>query len=405
MMRRGSSILPVLVAVIAAWPTHATAQGLVGSATTVEGATLNGRLTMVEGGRATVTGAAGTTELDLAQLMTFETATRPSEVAAPFHVWLRSGLDLPAMQVVGGPATSGGTASLHVGLPSGLALDVPIGMVRAVRLGGREPAQFAAELRKPPSNEDLLFVDKDGTQHTSSVVVRGLTGDSLQFTLRGRQFDFALANVAAIVFGQNTGFAPDRQGQPRTTVALRTGEQLEGRVTAIDAAVHLRLDEGAELAVPAETVQSLGVVSDRLAWLAAMTPQVEQTPAFDRVWPWVRDGSAAGPGIVLGGKSHKHGVGMVPRTRLTFDLGGRYDLFEAVLGIDDRGGPQAHALFRVLVDGQVAFASEPLTLGAPPVPVRVELHRCQRLALEVDFGKNYDLGDYCVFADARVVQR
>ena len=27
------------------------------------------------------------------------------------------------------------------------------------------------------------------------------------------------------------------------------------------------------------------------------------------------------------------------------------------------------------------------------------------LALEVDFGRNYDLGDYCVWADARVVQR
>lgn len=403
-MRHG---LGVLLAVFSGG--IAAAQGLVGTVSTIEGASLTGRLGVAADGRATVTGSAGTTALDLAQLMAFEaTDPKPQHVEAPHHVWLRSGLDLPATRLTGVAAADGHPSLLHIELPSGLAIDVPIGMVRALRHGGPErpePSLFAADLQKPPSNDDLLFVQKDGSSQRSTARVLGLRGDDVQFTLRGRQYDFGLAGIAAIVFGQNTGFAPDRQRQPRTTVALRTGEQLEGRVTSIDDAVHLRLDEGSEVAIPATAVLGLGIVSDRLVWLSTLSPKVEQTPAFDRVWPWTRDASPAGPGIVLAGKTHRRGLGLVPRTRLTFDLGGRYDVFEALIGIDDRGGPRAHALFRVLVDGKVAYESEPMTLGAPPVPVHIELQRCQQLALEADFGKNYDLGDYCVFADARVVQR
>jgi hypothetical protein len=95
---------------------------------------------------------------------------------------------------------------------------------------------------------------------------------------------------------------------------------------------------------------------------------------------------------------------VVPRTRLTWDLDGRFDRFEATIGIDDRGGPQANAVVRVVADGKVLFESEPLVFGRPAQTIRVELGRCRQLALEVDFGKNYDLGDFCAFADARVVQ-
>ena len=108
---------------------------------------------------------------------------------------------------------------------------------------------------------------------------------------------------------------------------------------------------------------------------------------------------------MLGGKACARGLCMVPRTKLTWDLGGRYDVFEATIGIDDRGGPEAHAVFRVLVDDKVVFDSGPRTRGQAPEAIRVELHKAKTLALEVDFGKNYDLGDYCVFADPRVVQQ
>jgi hypothetical protein len=160
------------------------------------------------------------------------------------------------------------------------------------------------------------------------------------------------------------------------------------------------------LTVAADRLASLQVASDRLAWLHELQPtKVEQTPAFDRTWPWSIDRTPVGTGFVLGGKRFEHGLCLVPRTRLTYDLAGKFDVFEATIGIDDRTGPEAHAVFKVLVDDKVVFTSEPFVRGKAAETLRIDLHKGRTLVLEVDFGKNYDLGDYCVFAEARLVQR
>ena len=236
------------------------------------------------------------------------------------------------------------------------------------------------------------------------MIITSLSSDSINFELRGEK-TFGLDGVAAVVFGANTGFAPDRQPRPRTIVALTTGERIEGKLMRVAESVCLRLDEGVEVEVPANKLLGLEVVSDKLLWMSELTPEVAQTPAFDRVWPWYVDRSQAGPGFKLAKRHYDRGLGMVPYTRLTYALAGRFDLFEATIGIDDRGGPEAHAIFRVFVDGKKAFTSEAMTRGQTPQVIRIVLNRAQSMALEVDFGKNFDLGDYCVFADARVTQQ
>jgi hypothetical protein len=383
-------------------------QGLPGELQTIEGQRLTCTLRIDAAGAATMTGADTSTTLALTDIVSFApTGAVLAEVKAPHRVWLRSGQELPAVSLHG-RAPTGSPAVLLVELPSGVVVDVPMGFVRAVRHGGSErpePSLFAADLASPADNDDILFVQKNGQSHRSQVTITGLQPDRIAFLLRGTAYDFPLAAVTGIVFGRNTGFAPDRQPRPRTSVQLTTGERLEGRLLDLDTALRLRLDEGAELSLPLAALHHLRVASDRLVWLSELTPKVEQTPAFDRVWPWGNDRCPAGPGLVIAGVAYERGLGVVPRTRLTYELGGHYDLFEAAIGIDDRGGPAAHAIFRVLVDGRVAFESAPKVLGEAATPVQVELLHCQQLALEVDFGKNYDLGDFCAWADARVVQR
>lgn len=395
---------------LAALAAVTTAQEVMhGAVRTIDGRTLTGAFA-VAGSVATVTTNAGAVRIDVGEMVSFERADAVAALAnAPHRVWLRSGLELPAMVLGGAAAANGKPATVHVETPGGLVLDVPLGLVRAIRHAGKErpePALFATDLQQPPSSEDLIYVLKDGTAQRSSVVLKALTKERIDFVLRGSEYEFPTSGVAAVVFGANTGFPPDRQARPRTSVLLTTGERIEGRLLAADGSgVAVRLDEGVEVRVAPARLLSLQVASDRLAWLSELKPKIEQTPAFDRVWPCTFDRTPAGPGIMLGGKLFAHGVCMVPRARLTYDLGGRYDVFEATIGIDDRGGPEAHALLRVLVDGAVVFDSGPRTRGLVPQTVRIELHKCKTLALEADFGKNYDLGDHCVFADARVVQQ
>lgn len=385
--------------------------GMSGALRTVDGRVHKGLLTVDDQQSLRLITPDTDVALDLAEVTGFErTQAAVAPVEAPHRVWLRSGLELPAMRVGGKPAAAGVPALVVVELPSALTIEVPLGTVRAIRHAPRglaEPALFAADLKQPPGSEDVLYVVKDGKAQRSAVTVTALSSDRIDFLLRGNAYDFEMSGLAGVVFGATTGFAPDRQPRPRARVQLTTGEALEGRLLGLDAnGVKCRLDEGVVVHVPAERFASLQVATDRLAWLSELTPkQVEQTPAFDRTWPWTIDRTPVGTGFVLGGKPFTRGLCLVPRTRLVYDLAGKFDVFEATIGIDDRTGPEAHALFRVLADEQVLFTSQPFTRGTAPEALRLELNKAKTLTIEVDFGKNYDLGDYCVFADARLLQR
>jgi hypothetical protein len=395
------------VLLLAALAAPLGAQGVTGTLTTIDGRTHAGTVT-VAADRVTVRGAGEPIALGLDEVAAVVAdGVVADPVATPHRVWLRSGLELGALALRGVPASAGRPAQLAVELPVGVAIEVPLGALRALRFGGAErqqPASFGADLRDPADNTDMLWVQRDGRQHRFQVTVNGMGADALAFDLRGKQHEFALGGVVAVVFGNNTGFAPDRQPPPRVAVDFASGDHLEGRLLALDETLRLRLDEGCETAVPAARIVRLGVASDRVRWLADLEPEVEQTPAFDRLWPYTRDGSVAGPGFVIAGARWTRGIGMVPRTRLTYDLRGDYEQFRAMVGIDDRAGPQAHALFRVYLDDKLVWESAPQTRGMAATALELPLRGCKRLALEVDFGKNFDLGDYCAFADARVLR-
>ena len=324
-------------------------------------------------------------------------------------MWLRSGLELPVVRFGGEPAADGKPATLRVETPSGLSLAFPLGTVRALRHGGLErpePNLFRADLDKPSANDDLLYVLKDGKAQRSQVTVTGLRSDGIDFLLRGDAYEFELKGLAAVVFGANTGLPPDRQPKPRVRLELCRGEAFDGRLLGLDATnARLQLDEGIEVVVPSSQLLRFTVQSDRLLWLGDLKPVITQTPAFDRTWPPTFDRSLGGAGFQVAGERFARGVGLVPRTRLDYELGGRFDVFEAAIGIDDRGGAEANAIFRVLVDGKVAYESAAKKRGDAAEVVRVPLQKAQRFAIEVDFGADYDLGDHCVFADARVLQQ
>ena len=236
---------------------------------------------------------------------------------------------------------------------------LPLSMLRAIRQGGLmrpQPSLFADDLETPPANNDLIYVVRDGQARRSAVSVSHLTDKTIEFELRGEAYDFDLKGLAAVVFGANTGFPPDRQPRPRAVVALTTGERLEGKSLSLGETLRCRLDEGFVVEVPMRNLHKFDVSSDKLVWLSELRPEVVQTPAFDRVWPWHVDRSTAGPGFDLAGRHYERGIGLVPYTKLTYTLDGRFDVFEAKIGIDDRGGPAAHAIFRVLVDGKPSRA-------------------------------------------------
>lgn len=349
----------------------------------------------------------GEDRLDLADALSLRVASDAVErvPAVKASLWLRSGAVLPCASLDG--ALVDGVPHLVAETASGARVSLPMSTIAALRSRANDPQTFAADRRAPDENRDFLYVVKEGSPQRFSVVVERVEQGTLHFDLRGKKYDFPLVgddSVAAVVFGQNTGFAPDRRGTPHVQIELAGGERCGGALQALGETIRLQLDEGPVLEVPVRRLVAIDVDTDKLLWLSSAKPRVEQTAAFDRAWPWTADRSPVGEGIVLAGATHRRGLVLVPRTKLTYDLGGRFDRFEAVLGLDARSGPQAHAVMRVLVDGKVAFESTFAGASAAPQKVSLEIANAKELALEADFGEHFDLGDLCAFADARVLR-
>jgi hypothetical protein len=383
------------------------AQGPEAVVRAIDGRTWQGRVTIAADGAAHVKPGRGEpVTLKLDELSGIDqTAGQPTvgRATAGSRAWLRSGGEVAVTRIDG---VASQKDQVELALEVGPVVRLPLRSLSALRLDQGKAAvpSFAADRDAPPENSDYLYVEKDGKPQRFSVTVDHLAPGQVHFDLHGTAYDFGLTGVTGVVFGRNTGFAPDRQPRPRAQVRFANGDRLEGRLVSLGGELELRLDEGAVLKVDRARVLRIDMQSDRLVWLGELKPKIEQTPAFDRTWPPTFDRSPLGPGIRLGGQQFTRGFVAVPRARLTFDLDGRFDAFEATIGIDDRSGPQANAIARVVADGKVLYESPPLVLGNAPQQVRVEIGRCRQLALEVDFGKNYDLGDFCAFADARVVQ-
>ncbi len=108
--------------------------------------------------------------------------------------------------------------------------------------------------------------------------------------------------------------------------------------------------------------------------------------------------SAHGQGSVLriGKTTYRQGIGHHARGEISVDLDGRYRSFHALAGVQWQGGGKGSVVFRVLVDGRVAFESGRMTDSSPPQTVQVDLRDAKKMLLVAD-----DTGDSisCDMAD------
>jgi hypothetical protein len=164
---------------------------------------------------------------------------------------------------------------------------------------------------------------------------------------------------------------------------------------------------GAKLRVPLARVAALDVFQGRAVYLSDLTPaKYEHVPYFGVHWPVVADGSVAGRDLRLGGSTYDKGLGLHSHSRLTYALGGAYQRFEAVVGLDDQTGREGSVRVKVLADGKPldVGADRELTARNGPLAIRVKVAGVKELTLEVEFGRNADVQAHVNWADARLVK-
>jgi hypothetical protein len=164
---------------------------------------------------------------------------------------------------------------------------------------------------------------------------------------------------------------------------------------------------GATIRLPVKEIVALDLCGGCAVYLSDLKPQsYEHMPYLGVRWPYTRDASVAGNALCVGGSTYDKGIGMHSQSRLTFDLGGSYRWFEAVLGLDERTGREGSVAIQVLVDGRridLPGAAE-LTGVSKPLSVRVPVAGARELTLIVLFGRHGDVQDHVDWADARLIK-
>jgi len=143
-----------------------------------------------------------------------------------------------------------------------------------------------------------------------------------------------------------------------------------------------------DIEVDARDVTRVDFAGGRWEWLSDHTPiSVEQVPMLSLSWTPQVDRNVLGGPLRVAGENFEHGIGVHSRSRLTFDLQGRYREFVTLLGIDDDSGPFADVDVFIRVDGDQKYGEQGVRRGRLYGPVRLDVTDAKRIELGVDFGK------------------
>jgi hypothetical protein len=295
----------------------------------------------------------------------------------------------------------------------GAEIEMPLGAVavwwRTAPEAARAPDQFLRRLLTRDRKHDAVYL-------LNGDVLEGVldTLDDKKVTLEVAKKTVAtdLARVAALALSTE----PTAGHRPKGLHARLT---LEGgaRLTLASAecrdgvAVQAKTAFGAPVRIPLGRVVALDWLGGRTVYLSDLKPVGFEEPlpylGPDSVrWPPVADGSVDERDLRTGGSTYAKGVGMHSPGRLRYSLGGAYNHFEAVVGLDDKTGRRGSVLVRVLGDGKpldIGFAGE-LTAKNGPVRLQANVSGVKELTLEVEVGRGGNVQDHVDWGDARLTR-
>ncbi|MCX7805719.1 MAG: NPCBM/NEW2 domain-containing protein [Planctomycetota bacterium] len=288
------------------------------------------------------------------------------------------------------------------------------------------PDRFKAALKAPAPARDRLFLIKEGKALDATGALVALGEKTLSFRLDEETLEVPLNRVRGIVLAaaERTGGGAEAGGGlaeggtapgegaggtgaagTKCVAKLRDGSEICGGISSLEGGrLEMRTLFENPVFIPWDQVESVGVRSDRLVYLSDMDPvAVEERPAFNVRWGYRRDASIGGGPISIRKNVYEKGLGVHSKCDLTYDLGGRFRLLLATVGIDDSSRGLGDCVFRVLGDGAVLLERRARGTDAP-ISISVKIEGVKRLTLSVDFGDGLDIGDHADWADCRLLK-
>ena len=350
--------------------------------------------------------AAGTSvQLPAAQVVEIVTVPpppAPPPAAHPFEVELFDGSRLRGVLAAPADADTGEKVRLKsaVLFEAGGSLDIPLDIVLTVRRADCAKMPGASRLVRMPG--------KDAAYRLSGARVEGTLR---AFANAGVEIDRGDLGTDDIPYKDLAAVFLDNE-RTRLPDDLRVVARLaDGSAVVLTRAFRVAAGQlfgetpgGLALRIPTSRVAALSFLGGSFVHLSDLVPtEVKREPFFpvsegpaaeatlDFLCPVRVDRSPDNNVISLGGQRYFKGLGVRPRTELTFDLGGRFRAFETLCGIDDevlgpgygRGAGTGSVIFSVKVDGRDAYESAPVEGGRDALAVKIPVEGAKTLTLVV----------------------
>jgi hypothetical protein len=280
------------------------------------------------------------------------------------------------------------------------SISFPVEHLAAVLLvdDRQEAADFIARSSEKPRS-DRIVIAREGKRLVLEGIIGKIGADKIEFTLDGDVLPINRSRTKALYFSQ--------KNSPKTPVAVvaeRNGDQWAAAEWRWQSGVALKSPSGFERTIAVASLASIDLAIGRVVYLSDLEPALMQhTPGLDHPWPMKRDRGPFGGGLELDGRTFAKGLVLHSRTVVEYNLGGEYRRFQAVVGIPPAAGPAGDAEVKIAADGKVLWKQR-IRAGDKPHQLAFDLSGAESLKLEVDFGRNLDLGDHVAFADAKVLK-
>ena len=273
----------------------------------------------------------------------------------------------------------------------------------------RTPAEIhkryqAMKGRRDQATKDVLFVVQKDAWMAVRGVLKAMNAETITFAWKDTNRKIRRSTVPLIRLA-GVGDKP-----PVTAGVLtgKCGSKLRfTTLTMLENSLTVKVPGLGELKIARGAVASIRFRSDRVVRLADLKPlRVVQRGFFDRAFGYRVNRSVGGRELRLGGKVFETGLGLHSFCELSFDVGGKYERFVAVVGIDDSVRPIGDAVVTFLGDGKKLIEPVRITGKSDPKVVRLRIGKVRELTVRVDFGLDkLDVGDHVNIVAARLIKK
>jgi small nuclear ribonucleoprotein (snRNP)-like protein len=260
-------------------------------------------------------------------------------------------------------------------------------------------------LASPSPDNDRVIVQTENGIRVVEGLLESVNDTHVTLNYQGESRKIPLTIVSAIVSADLGLSLPTGS---LATVQLTDGSTIRGRIDQLAGTVmKIELPGRNTIELPSDRIAGFNIQSDNLVYLSDLEPvSVQQRAPFVAQRQWQRDRSILGQPMKLNFVSksqavdYEKGIGTQSFSQLVFDNDKDFTRFRAIVGIDAETNGHGDCQMTVLGDG-IRLWSQRITAMDDPVPVSVDITGIKRVALMVEPGEQFDLGDHANWAMAR----